>query len=154
MRRGLALAGFLVVTLAVSSIGVLFPPGNWYAELVRPRFAPPNWLFGPVWITLYVMMAVAAWLVWRADAPDDHRHPALTAWGVQLALNAAWTPLFFGAHAMGLAFLEIFLLGVAILVTIRYFLRVRPLAAALLVPYLLWVAFATALNGAFWLLNR
>ncbi|MBC8092317.1 MAG: tryptophan-rich sensory protein, partial [Pseudonocardia sp.] len=123
-----------------------------YGALVQPTWAPPTWLFGPVWTVLYAMIAVAGWLVWRKDGWTGAR-TALTVFAVQLVLNALWTPLFFGAGLFGLAFVEIVLLWLSIVATIVLFARHSRLAAGLLVPYLAWVTFASALNLAIWLLN-
>lgn len=153
-RGFLAPAGFIALTLVVGWIGarVTLPaiPG-WYAQLAKPSFTPPNWAFGPVWTALYVMMAIAAWLTWRTDSPLRSR--ALALWAVQLALNLAWSMLFFGARQPGLALAEIVALLLAIIATIALFARVAPLAAWLLVPYLAWVGYASALNFAIWRLN-
>jgi tryptophan-rich sensory protein len=154
LQSAAALAFFLALTLAVGWIGsvVTLPaiPG-WYAQLAKPSFTPPNQVFAPVWTTLYVMMAIAAWLVWKSVHPDRFR--ALAAWAVQLALNSAWSLLFFGLNRIGLALIDIAVLLLAIVVTIRLSARVAPLAAWLLVPYLAWVGYATALNIAIWRLN-
>ena len=121
----------------------------WYAQLIKPFFAPPSWLFGPVWTCLYVTIAVAAWGVWqRAGWCRAHRW-----WLAQLALNAAWTPVFFGLHRSGLAALVIIALWLAIAGSIAAFAKVERWAAWLLAPYLVWVTFATALNVAIWRLN-
>lgn len=114
--------------------------------------APPAGLFGPVWTVLYATIGLAGWLV-RRRAGDPGRRRALAWWGVQLAANLAWTPLFFGARQYGLALLDILLLVAALLVTLGLFLRVRRAAGLLLVPYLAWVCFATALNAAIWQAN-
>ncbi|MFJ3174260.1 TspO/MBR family protein [Streptomyces roseus] len=149
-----ALAGFLVLTYAVAAVGALASSNaaEVYAELNRPVWAPPAWLFGPVWTVLYGTVAVAGWLVWRHTAGRTRRR-ALTWWGVQLALNLAWTPLFFGARQYGLALLDIVLLVAALLVTIRLFHVGHRVAAYLLLPYLAWVCFATVLNAAIWRSN-
>jgi tryptophan-rich sensory protein len=135
---------------------------TWYAGLAKPSFNPPNWIFGPVWTLLYTMMAVAAWRVHvRTDvgelsgriAGGPSNRTALTWWWLQLALNAAWSVIFFWLHAIGFALVEIVVLLAAIAVTTYFFWRVGRLAGALLVPYLAWVAFATALNLAIWRLN-
>jgi benzodiazapine receptor len=120
-----------------------------YAALDLPPFAPPREAFGPVWSVLYVGIAVAGWLVWRAVGLDR----ALVAWAAQLVLNAAWTPLFFAADAYGVALAEILLLLVAIVVTIVLFWPRQRVAALLLVPYLAWVGYATALNLGIVVLN-
>jgi tryptophan-rich sensory protein len=134
----------------------------WYAGLAKPTFNPPNAIFGPVWTLLYTLMAVAAWRVHvRTDAGEltgriaggPSNRTALTWWWLQLALNAAWSVIFFRAHAIGFALLESFMLLAAIAVTTYLFWRVSQLAGVLLVPYLAWVAFATALNFEIWRLN-
>lgn len=150
-RHWLALAGFVAVCEAAGLIGTAFTVQAipaWYALLVKPSFAPPNWLFGPVWTLLYLMMGTAAWLVWQSQ-----RAGALKVFWLQLALNAAWTPLFFGLHNPLAGLVCIGLMWLAIVWTIVGFWRVSRPAAWLLVPYLAWVSFATALNLAIFLLN-
>lgn len=132
--------------------GAAFPPDAWFAALAKPAWQPPNWLFGPVWTTLYLMMGVAAGLVWLRG-PSPAVRAALIAFGVQLALNALWTPVFFGVHALGGALVVIVALWLAIAWTIARFWRVHRVAAALLLPYLAWVSFASVLNAAIWQLN-
>ena len=127
-------------------------PGEWYARLNKPAWNPPSWIFGPVWSALYTTMAVAAWLVWKRGGFAAQR-PALTLFLGQLALNAAWTPLFFGLHRPDLAFADIVLLWLAIALTLRSFSKVHRGAAWLLVPYIAWVSFATVLNGTLWRMN-
>ena len=127
-------------------------PGDWYATLKEPSWNPPGWIFGPVWTTLYAMMAVAAWLTWRQGGWIQQRR-ALRLFLVQLALNALWTPVFFGLHRPGVAFAEIVLLWLAIAWTIAAFWQVHRAAAGLLVPYLAWVSFAAVLNFTLWRLN-
>jgi translocator protein len=152
LRAGLWLGGWLLLCFAAAAFGGLFMPGEWYASLKKPSWNPPGWVFGPVWTTLYVMMAVAAWLVWKRGGFSAQR-PALVLFLVQLALNAAWTPLFFGLHRPGLAFAEMLLLWLAIAATLAAFRRVSRVAAWLLAPYLAWVSFAAALNLGLWRLN-
>ena len=148
----LSLGGWLLLCFAAAAFGSLFMPGEWYAQLKKPAWNPPNWIFGPVWTALYTMMAVAAWLVWRRGGFAAQRVPL--GWFVlQLLLNAAWSPLFFGWHRPGLAFAEIVLLWLALLGTVRAFWRVQRGAGALLLPYLAWVTFAAGLNFAVWRLN-
>jgi len=125
---------------------------TWYPTLAKPGFTPPSWVFGPVWTTLYLLMGVALYLVWRR-ATGRIRRAALAAFGVQLALNAAWTLTFFGAREILGGLVVIVALLAAILATMGAFARVDRRAAALLVPYLLWVGFATALNYELWRLN-
>lgn len=148
-----ALAVSLLLVALVATLGGLASAdaADEYGQLAQPDWAPPSFLFGPVWTVLYVVMAVAAWLIWRAD--PRWSNPAIIAYGVQLALNLAWSPLFFGLGWRGLALVDILLLDVAVAVTIALFWRVNRVAAAMLVPYFGWVVFATALNYAVWSLN-
>jgi tryptophan-rich sensory protein len=127
-------------------------PG-WYAALQKPSFNPPNWLFGPVWTALYIMMGVALYLVWR-NPPSAGRKKALSAFLVQFALNCAWTPVFFAMHQLGAALVVIVLMWLAILRTILLFAPFSKTASWLLVPYISWVSFATLLNAAIWWLNK
>lgn len=127
---------------------------TWYPTLVRPSFAPPSWVFGPVWTTLYLMMGVASWLVWRQGLAKPEVRSALASYGVQLILNLAWSWLFFGLKRPFLALLDIVVLLVLIGVTTLRFAAVSRGAALLMAPYLAWAAFATVLNGGFWWLNR
>ncbi len=148
-----ALKYFLVVTLAVGAAGSLFTEPNiasWYAGLNHPAIAPPNWVFAPVWTTLYVMMAYAAWRVWRVTGL---RSLEMLAFGVQLILNLAWSAIFFGQHQISMALGEIILLDLAIFYTLLLFWRRDWVAGALLLPYLAWSGFATVLTHAFWRLN-
>jgi translocator protein len=152
-RRYLALAGWLLLCFAAAAFGRLFPPDEWYAALEKPWWNPPDWIFAPVWTALYTLMAIAAWLVWQRGGFAAQRGP-LGLFLVQLALNAAWTPLFFGLRNPGLAFAGIVLLWVAIGATIRAFRPINRTAALLLVPYMVWVSFAAALNFTLWRLNQ
>ena len=142
-----------MLRFGASAPGILCPPGEWYAGLVKPAWNPPGWLFGPVWTALYTMMAIAAWLVWRRGGWEWQRGPLLL-FLFQLLLNALWMPIFFGLHRPGLGFAEIVLLWFAIAGTIALFRRVNSATTWLLVPYLLWVSYATALTFALWRLNR
>ncbi len=151
-RAALSLAGWLVLTFAAAAIGRFFTPGEWYAGLKKPYWNPPNWVFGPVWATLYTMMAVAAWVTWKRGGWPGQR-TALTIFMLQLLFNSMWSPLFFGMKSPLLALVDIVLLWVAVLATVVTFWRCSPLAGALLVPYLAWVSFAGALNFALWRLN-
>jgi len=144
LRHGLVLLAFIVGCQAAGGAG---------RERARPSWAPPGWLFGPVWITLYTSMAVAAWLVWRRPASVE-RTRALRWFAVQLALNAAWSPVFFGLRSLAGGLVVIAALLAAIVATIRAFAPCSRPAAALLVPYLAWVGFASALNAALWWLAR
>jgi translocator protein len=155
MRSALALVGFLAACFAVAAIGGWFTSQGmpeWYMSLEMPSWNPPSWLFGPVWTTLYAAMAVAAWLVWR-ESGFEGATPALTLFFVQLALNLAWSGIFFALQSPGWALLELVVLWFAILGTTVLFFRHSTLAGALMVPYLLWVTFAGALNAAIVRLN-
>ncbi|MCR9200040.1 MAG: tryptophan-rich sensory protein [Planctomycetaceae bacterium] len=145
------LAIFLILCAAVAASGAMFPPGDWYRSLVRPPLTPPGWLFGPVWTILYIMIAVSGWLVWSRGSLGKVR--ALGIYAIQLVLNAGWSAIFFGLQRPGLAAMEIACLWVSIVATIVVFDRHSRPAAALLIPYLLWVSFASYLNVGFWLCN-
>jgi benzodiazapine receptor len=147
------LIAWLGLCFATAWIGSTFIPGEWYAQLKKPPWTPPGYLFGPVWALLYTMMGLAAWLVWRRAGFSGAR-PALTMFVVQLVLNGMWSWIFFGMHKVGLAFAEILLLWITILVTIFAFWRQYTLAGALLIPYLAWVSFAAALNFSIWWMNK
>jgi tryptophan-rich sensory protein len=150
----LGLISWFIVSFAVSALGAIasIEARSFYAGLVQPDWAPPGWLFGPVWTLLFALMAIAAWLVWRNGGFRANR-AALTLFLVQLAFNALWSWLFFAWRLGGPAFADILLLWILILATLVAFWRVRPLAGALLIPYLLWVSFAAFLNYALWQLN-
>ena len=153
-QQAIGLVGWLLVAFAAAAVGGFASAnaGAFYSELVRPSWAPPGWLFGPVWSVLYVLMGIAAWLVWRARGFGGARS-ALLVFIVQLAANALWTWLFFVWRLGAPAFVEILVLWTLILVTIALFWRVSVLAAALLLPYLAWVSFASALTLRTWQLN-
>lgn len=149
------LLAFLVICLGISVAGgaaTASSVGTWYQTLQKPSFNPPNWLFAPVWTALYIMIAVAGWRVWRAHGLRGAR-AAMALFAVQLALNLAWSFLFFGYRMIGAALIEIILLLMAILVTTVLFWKRDRLAGMLFVPYAGWVAFATILNFALWRLN-
>ncbi|HEX3000102.1 MAG TPA: TspO/MBR family protein [Armatimonadota bacterium] len=150
------LALFIAICLGAGGLGSLWTMpalSSWYASLEKPAWTPPGWLFGPVWTLLYISMGVAAWLVWRKCGLQGAALP-LAVFAVQLLLNVAWTGIFFGMHLPGAAFAEIILLWIAILATLILFRHVSPAAGWLLLPYLLWVGFAAALNFSIWQLNR
>ena len=147
-----ALALWVVACFAAPAASFWARPDEWYAALIKPEWNPPSWVFGPVWTTLYVLMGVAAWLIWRRGGWRAQTRPL--GWFVgQLALNALWTPLFFGFHRIDLALLEIVVLWVAIVATIVAFARTSRAAAWLLAPYLAWVSFAAFLTFTLWKLN-
>jgi translocator protein len=149
MTRYLSLAVFLLLVAAAAVFGTQFEPGAWHAALEKPAWNPPNWVFGPVWTLLYVLIAIAGWLAWRA------RQRLLVAlWGVQLLLNALWSWLFFGLHLPFVALADIVLLLATIIAFIVVAWRRRRAAALLFLPYAAWVGFATALNAAIAVLNR
>ena len=153
--RWLTLVFWIVLCFLAAGIGARWTTPEitgWYKTLVRPPIAPPNWVFGPVWTTLYLLMALAAWLV-SQSAPSSSRSLALILFLLQLALNLAWSWLFFHRHAIGGALVEILLLWAAIAATTLLFSRITPTSAWLMVPYLAWVSFACVLNAAFWRLN-
>lgn len=152
----LALAGFLAVCFAAGALGGWATAGpvlEWYPTLTKPPWNPPSWIFGPVWTTLYVLMAVAAWLVWKKGSGGTNVDLALRLFFVQLALNTAWSFIFFGARSPGLAFVEILFLLAAILLTTGVFLRISQAAGLLMLPYAAWVGFASVLNFTIWQLN-
>jgi benzodiazapine receptor len=148
------LAGWLLVTFAAAAVGAIasIEASSFYLQLARPVWAPPAGVFGPVWSVLYTLIGIAAWRVWRQGGFRLQR-AALTLFLVQLVLNALWSWLFFGWHRGALAFADIVLLLASILATLIAFWRAERLAGALLVPYLAWVSFASALNFAVWQLN-
>jgi translocator protein len=148
--RFLSLPLFIAVVLGIGLLlGYATAPGEWYASLQKPPFNPPNWLFGPVWSVLYVLIAIAGWRVFERDGTGSLKK----LWFAQMALNFLWTPIFFGAQQIGLALIVMIALLAAILAFIALAWR-RDLAAALLfVPYAVWVGFATLLNGSIWMLN-
>ena len=155
MSRAASMLGLIIWLLTcfgAASLGAVFMPGDWYAMLKKPSWNPPGWIFGPVWSVLYTLMAVAAWLVWKRGGFAVQRSP-LTLFLVQLALNAAWTPLFFGLHWPGVAFAEIVLLWTSVAAALAAFRPVSHTAAWLLAPYLAWVSFAALLNFTLWRLN-
>ena len=153
MKQIVALVVSLIVCFAAAGLGSLATTPNiatWYATLAKPSWNPPNWIFGPVWTFLYISMAVAAWLVWRQGGLWQW---ALALFAVQLALNAAWSWLFFGFHMPGAAFIEIVALLAAIAATTIAFWPKSMAAGILMLPYLAWVAFASVLNFTIWRLN-
>lgn len=152
MRKSVsALAVFLLAVAATALVGSWFGPGAWYAALNKPSWTPPNWIFAPVWTLLYLAIAVAGWLVWRQ--PSARRPMLLTLWSLQLIFNGAWSWLFFGLRAPGLALIDIGLLLCVIIFFVAAARARSPVAAWLFVPYGLWVAFASALNFAIWRMN-
>jgi translocator protein len=153
-KQFVGLVAWLIASFIAAGIGgaASITAGAFYTQLVRPEWAPPSWIFAPAWTVLYALMGIAAWLVWRV-AGFRAAKTALTLFLVQLALNALWSWLFFGWHRGALAFVDIVLLWTLIGATLVAFWSIKPLAGGLLVPYLLWVSFAIALNYSVWQLN-
>lgn len=154
MSKVVGLLGWLILSFAAAGIGAVATAeaGEFYQQLARPDWAPPAWLFAPVWTTLYLLMGIAAWLIWRAHGFRGAR-TALVLFIVQLAVNALWSWLFFVWRRGDLAFAEVLVLWCLIVATVISFWRLKPLAAALLLPYLGWVTFASALTYSTWRLN-
>lgn len=150
----------LVIAIVISEIagiiGSVFTIpsiAGWYANLAKPEFAPPNWVFGPVWTTLFALMGIAAFLVWREGWNRRDVKIALGVFMIQLVLNTLWSIIFFGFHNPGAAFVEMIFLWLAILSTIISFFKISKPAAWLLAPYIIWVSFAAYLNYTIWILN-
>lgn len=160
LRLGISIAAPLIAGV-IGSIFTSESVSTWYQTIEKPTFSPPNWLFGPVWTTLYVMMGISLFLVWRATTntttfTKDRRNrkiAAFIAFGFQLILNVLWSFLFFGLRSPQLAFVEIIILLISIVATIVIFSKISKLAAILMVPYAGWVTFASFLNLQIWLLN-
>jgi len=147
-----ALLGFVLAGAAAAIPGAVFRPGEWYQELMKPPWCPPNWLFGPVWLVLYISIAISGWLVWR-EAGIEGAATALLVYALQLVLNGLWSAIFFGLRRPDLALIELVCLWVSIAITIILFYPVDQIAAFILVPYAAWVSFAVALNYSVWRLN-
>jgi len=156
-KKNSLLVKIIIMMILAELAGVIgsvftFPAiGSWYASLAKPWFTPPSWVFGPVWTILYALMGIAAGLVWHAK--KTLAHPTLKIYFGQLGLNVIWSLLFFGLRSPLLALIEIIALWIAIALTIRAFYPISKNAAMLLIPYILWVTVATALNAGVWLLN-
>lgn len=147
-----SLAIWLLISFAIAAFGAQFQPGEWYRLLAKPDWTPPNWLFGPVWTFLYITMAVAAWLVWQKGGIRRNMAP-LGFYVFQLILNGLWSWFFFGRRLIGAALIDIVLLLAAIIVASALFHKRQRLAGILMIPYVLWVSFATALNFQLWRIN-
>jgi benzodiazapine receptor len=161
IRDAVSLVGFLAATYGGAALGTGLTAGSvntWYRTLRRPHWTPPDRLFGPVWMVLYTLMGVSAWLVRRSGKGDPGRAEAakraLVVWGVQLVLNVAWSAVFFGGRRIGGGLVVIGLLWTAIATCLGLTARVSRPAAGLLLPYLAWTSFAAALNARIWQLNR
>jgi benzodiazapine receptor len=144
-----SLVVFILLVVCAASSGAFFRPGEWYRALRKPRWTPPNWLFGPVWSVLYVMIAIAGWLVW-SEQPGSL---AMWIWGAQLVVNGTWSGVFFGMRRMDLGFYDIGLLWLLVAGFIVAAASVSATASLLFVPYLVWVSIAGALNWTVWRMN-
>lgn len=156
LERWLKLILAILVCESAGFVGSIFTAPsipNWYASLAKPALNPPSWVFGPVWTILYLLMGISVFLIWRESKKNEHLKSALILFGIQLALNAIWSPLFFGVQNPGVAFIVIIAMWTAILLTILSFIKINRLAAYLLIPYLIWVTFASYLNIGIWFLN-
>ena len=148
----MGLVVFMLGCAAAAIPGLVFRPGAWYRELKKPSWCPPDWLYGPVWLALYVSIAVSGWLVWRL-AGFDGAALALSVYVLQLLLNGLWSVAFFGVRRPDLALLEIVFFWLSIIITIALFHQIDETAAYVLIPYMIWVTFAVALNFRIWRLN-
>ncbi len=149
MSNTLALGVCVLATAAAASFGALFMPDTWYISLTKPAWNPPNWVFGPVWTALYVMIALAGWLAWRAEGLGR----LVSVWAIGLIFNGLWSFLFFGQRQIGLAFVDsLLMLAMILAFVVMAWRQARP-AALLFLPYAAWVSFATVLNGTLWRLN-
>ncbi|MBL8584630.1 MAG: tryptophan-rich sensory protein [Rhizobiaceae bacterium] len=144
-----SMAVFLLLVASAASSGVLFRPDEWYRSLRKPRWTPPDWVFGPVWSVLYVMIAIAGWLVWKQQPAS----PAMALWCLQLVVNAGWSGVFFGMRRMDLAFCVLALLWLSLAGFTVAAVGISPAASALFIPYLIWVTIAGALNWTVWRMN-
>jgi tryptophan-rich sensory protein len=152
INQALALLGWVGISFTASITGIIVSTEGWFEGLQKPIWEPPNWIFGPVWTFLYLMMGLAAWFVWRQGGWAVQRIP-LWYFLLQLFLNACWTPLFFGMHFLELALVEIVLLWLSLTITMTTFFRVSKTAFCLMIPYWSWVSYATALNFIIWRMN-
>lgn len=154
LSNSLKLIIAIAVSLLAGIIGSVFTTpsiAGWYAGLVKSTLNPPAWVFGPVWTTLYLLIGVAFWLIWKSNSREKKR--AFQLFVIQFALNAIWSPIFFGAHFIGNAMVVLVLLWASIVLTILVFKKISRPATLLLVPYIIWVSFALYLNVAIWILN-
>lgn len=156
LKHTLFFIAFIIIAQLAGVVGSVFTANSvntWYKEISRPPFTPPNWLFAPVWISLYLLMGISAYLVWRKGAKKKEVKIALIIFFIQLILNSIWSILFFGLHLILISFIEILLLWFAILFMIIKFYPVSKIASLIQIPYILWVSFAAVLNFSFALLN-
>jgi benzodiazapine receptor len=148
-----SLSGFILACAAAATPGLILRPGDWYQRLKKPSWRPPDRVFGPVWLLLYLSIAISGWLVWRV-AGFNGAELALSVYAVHLFFNGLWSAIFFGMRRPDWAFVEILCLWLSILATMALFFPINEIAAYLLIPYALWVAFAAVLNFRIWRLNR
>jgi tryptophan-rich sensory protein len=145
----------ILLPLSVGAIAGMFTSQAvpiWYASLNRPSFSPPNWVFGPVWTSLYILLGISFFLIWKEEASKE-RDLAIKVFSIQMLLNFAWSFLFFYFNLIGVALIEIILLWISIAAMIYLFYKIKPVAAYMNIPYLLWVSFATILNAGYYFLN-
>ena len=146
----------ILLPLSLGAIAGMFTSQSvpeWYATLNRPSFNPPNWIFGPVWTTIYILMGISFFLIWKQEA-SKVRNRAILIFLLQLLLNFAWSFIFFYFNMIGLALVEIILLWISIVMMLVVFYKIKPIASYINIPYLLWVTFATVLNASYYILNR
>lgn len=146
----------IIVPLLAGVVGSFFTMSavdSWYKEIIKPSFSPPDWIFGPVWTLLYILMGIGLYLVWQSDIGKKKKEIAIIFFAIQLALNSLWSILFFGLRNLESSLIEIFVLWLAILINLILFGKIRKSAGWLLLPYLLWVSFAAVLNFSIWQLN-
>ncbi|UCC80896.1 MAG: tryptophan-rich sensory protein [Candidatus Zixiibacteriota bacterium] len=156
MRSGQQIISLIIwigICFIPAVTGSQFTPGEWYARLAKPAWTPPGYLFGPVWTSLYTMMEIAAWLLWKGVGLSGAKIAFILFFG-QLILNGMWSWLFFGMHKPGLAFIELCLLWILILATLIAFWKLYQPSGILLIPCTIWVSFATILNFSIWFLNK
>lgn len=149
MQRYLSLIAFAAIVFAMATTGALFRPGAWYQALAKPSWTPPSWLFGPVWMILYIMIAIAGWRVWLVGGMSA----AIVVWGINIIANGLWSYLMFGINRIDLAFYDIVVLWLTIVGFIVLAWPLDRTAALLFVPYLIWVSYASALNLTIWRIN-
>lgn len=157
MKNFIKLFGSILICFTAGGLGTLFTTSaipTWYATLNKPSFNPPNYLFGPVWTLLYILMGISLYIIWNKGFKNKKVKDAIYLFGIQLFLNAIWSPVFFGAHNLLLALIIIIAMWIYIVKTIKAFARIDKTASYLLYPYLAWVSFASILNFSVWLLNK
>ena len=157
MRNSLKLTASILVCLLAGGLGTIFTIPSiptWYASLNKPVFSPPNYLFGPVWTILYILMGISFFLIWKKGIKNKKVRNAIYVFGIQLALNTIWSPIFFGAKNLLLSLIVIIAMWIYIVKTIGVFSKISKVASYLLYPYLAWVSFASILNFSVWFLNK